>query len=92
MEKESILYTEYSRVWLQKNHSIYQNNKQTSFEKKEVEPVQPVQMNIYQSNTYTKDLSCQHFDDETAKDSGEAGSEGQTVLHIHFCSLSNNSK
>ena len=29
-------------------HAIYQNNEQTSLENKEVEPVQPVQMNIYQ--------------------------------------------
>ena len=34
-----------------------------SLEKKEVEPVEPVQMNIYQSNTYSKDLSWLHFDD-----------------------------
>ena len=30
----------------------------------EVQQVQPVQMNIYQSNTYRKDLSWLHFDDE----------------------------
>ena len=29
-----------------------------------MEPVQPVQMNIYQSNTYTKDLSWLYFDDK----------------------------
>ena len=28
------------------------------------EPVQPVQMNIYQSNSYRNDLSWLHFDDE----------------------------
>ena len=33
-------------------------------EKKEVEPVEPVLKNIYQSNTYRKDLSWPHFDDE----------------------------
>ena len=27
-------------------------------------PVKPVQMNIYESNTYRKDLSWLHFDDE----------------------------
>ena len=36
------------------NHAIYQNNEKTSFEKKELEPVEPVQKNIYQSNTYKK--------------------------------------
>ena len=33
-----------------------------SIENKEVKPVEPVQMNIYQSNTYTKDLSWLCFD------------------------------
>ena len=32
--------------------------------KKEVQTVLPLQMNIYQSNTYRKDLSWLHFDDE----------------------------
>ena len=31
---------------------------------KEVEPMEPVQMNIYQSNTYRKDLSWLHSKDE----------------------------
>ena len=31
---------------------------------KEAEPVQPVQMNIDQSNFYRKDLSWLHFDNE----------------------------
>ena len=57
----------------------------------EVEPVQPVQMSIYQSNTYRKDLIWLHFGDEGCKFSFLA-SEGPTVLHIHFCSLSNKSK
>ena len=33
-------------------------------ENKEEEPVELVQMNIYQSNTYRKDLSWLHLDDE----------------------------
>ena len=33
-------------------------------EKTEVEPVEPVQINIYQSNTFRKDLHWPHFDDE----------------------------
>ena len=40
------------------------NNEYTSPENEEVEPVQSVQMNIYQSNNYRKDLSWFHFDDE----------------------------
>ena len=43
---------------------IYQKNEQTYLEKKEVEPVGPVLKNIYQSNTYRKDLSWPHLDDE----------------------------
>ena len=39
-------------------------NEYTSPENEEVEPVQSVQMNIYQSNNYRKDLSWFHFDDE----------------------------
>ena len=30
----------------------------------EVEPVEPLQINIYQSNTYRKDLSWLQFNDE----------------------------
>ena len=37
-----------------KIYAIYQNNKWTSLKSKEVEPVEPVQMDIYQSNTYVK--------------------------------------
>ena len=39
------------------HRKIIQSNEQTSLEKKEVEPVEPVLKNIYQSNTYRKDLS-----------------------------------
>ena len=44
--------------WRQKKYPIYQNNEQTYLENKEVEPVQRVQMNIYQSNTYRYQKSC----------------------------------
>ena len=56
-------------------------------ENKEEGPVQPVQMNIYQNNNYRKDLSWLHFNDEPTG-SWEAASEGSTVQHISFCSLS----
>ena len=39
------------------------NNEQTSLENKDVEPVEPVQMNIYQI-PIKKDLGWLHFDDE----------------------------
>ena len=57
---------------------------------KEVEPLEPVQINIYQSNIHRKDLSWLYYDDEPMVQ--EAPSEGTKVLHIRFCSLSNNSK
>ena len=59
--------------------------------KKEVEPAEPAHMDIYQSNTYRKALRWLHFDDEPRVLSWTT-SEGPTVLHIHFCSLSSNSK
>ena len=48
-----------------KNYAIYYNNEKTSYENKEVEPVQPVQMNIYQNNIYEKDFNWLHFGNET---------------------------
>ena len=50
----------------------------------EVEPVQPVQMNIYQSHTYRKNLSRLNVDVEPM-----GPSEGPSVLHICFCNLIN---
>ena len=38
------------------NRAIYLNSEMTSQKNKEVEPVKPVQINIYQSNNYIKDL------------------------------------
>ena len=53
-----------SRNGEKKNHAIYQNNEQTSLKNKEVEPVELVQMNIYQKNTYREDLSWLDFGNE----------------------------
>ena len=53
-----------SRNGDKKNHAIFQNNEWTSLENIEVEPVEPVQMNMYQSNIYRKDLSWLHFNDK----------------------------
>ena len=44
-----------------KNPAIFQNNEQTSLEKKEMKPVEPVLKSIC---TCRKDLSWPHFDDE----------------------------
>ena len=43
---------------------IYQNNEYTSHENKEVEPFETIQINVYQSNTYRKDLSRLYFNNE----------------------------
>ena len=56
---------------------IYQNNQQTSLENKEVEPVEPVQINIYKSNTYRKDWL--HYDDEPK------AQDRQQVKNQQFC-------
>ena len=71
-----------------KNHAIYQSNKQTSLKNNGKEPVEPVQMNIYQIPI--EDLNWQHFADEPKVQ--ERQQVKDQVLHIHFCSLSNNSK
>ena len=39
-------------------HEMYENNEYTSLKNKDVEPVDPVQMNINQSSTYRKDLAA----------------------------------
>ena len=41
--------------------AVYQNNETTFLTNKEVKPVDPVQMNIYHSITYRKDLNRLHF-------------------------------
>ena len=57
----------------------YQNNKQTSIKDKEVEPVEPVQIHIYQSNTYRKGLSWLHFEGEP-----EVQKRQQVNYHLAF--------
>ena len=47
-------------------------------EKKEVELVQPVQMDIYQNNIYRKDISWQHFDDEPRVQDGQQVKDQQS--------------
>ena len=44
--------------------SITITSRTPTSEKKKVEPVKPVLKNIYQNNTYRKDLSWPRFDDE----------------------------
>ena len=60
-------------------------------ENTEVEQVEPVQMNIYQSNTYTKNLSWLRFDNEPWVQERQQD-KGPTVLPKCLCCLSNISK
>ena len=56
----------------------HQNNEQTSLDNKEVETVQAVQMNIYQSN----DLSWLNFDDEARVQDRQQGKDQQSCISI----------
>ena len=47
---------------------------------KEVESVQSVKMNIYQSNTYRKDLSQLHFNDEQRVQERWQGKDQQSFI------------
>ena len=47
-----------------------------------MEPIQPVQMNIYQSNTYKKDLTWLHFDNEPMVKEKQQVKDQQTCLSI----------
>ena len=71
----------------QRNGAIYQNNEQSSLENKEVEPVEQVQMNIYQSNTYRKDLSVLHFDDEPGAQERQKLKDQQSCISIFVTQL-----
>ena len=70
-----------------KIHAINQNNKQTFLENKGMEPVEPVQMNIYQSNTYKKDLSWLHFDDEPKVQERQQGKDQKSCISIFVAYL-----
>ena len=70
-----------------KIHAINQNNKQTFLENKGVEPVEPVQMNIYQSNTYKKDLSWLHFDNEPKVQERQKGKDQKSCISIFVAYL-----
>ena len=72
-----------SRNGDRKNHESYQNNDLTSFEKKEVEPVEPVLKNIYQSNIYRNDLSWPHFNNEKRVQEKQQVKE-QSCIFVHL--------
>ena len=63
------------------------NNEQTSLKKKEVEPAEPVLKNIYQSNTYRKDLSWSHFDDEPRVKEKQQVKDQQSCIFVFVACL-----
>ena len=73
-------------TWLQKYHAICQNNKQTSLKNKEVESVEPVQLNTNQSNTY-KGLSLLIFDDEPKVQERQKVKDHQSYLFVFVAYL-----
>ena len=54
----------------------------TFLENKEVEPVEPVQMNIYQSNACRKDLSWLYFDDEPRVQEKQQVKDQQSCISV----------
>ena len=69
------------------NNAIYENNKLTSLEKKDVEPVEPVLKNICHSNTYRKDLSWAHFNDEPRVQEKQQVKDQESCLFVFVISL-----
>ena len=47
-----------------------------------MQPAQPVQTNIYQSNTYRKDLNHLHFDDEPRVQEKQQGKDQQSCISV----------
>ena len=67
---------------LKKNHASYWNKNCTSHENSEAEPVQQVQMNNNQTNTYIKGLSWLYFGNEPRVQDRQQVSDQQ--LYVPF--------
>ena len=52
-----------------------------------MEPVEPVLKNIYQSNTYSKDLSWPHFDDEPRVQGKQQVKDQQSRIFVFVACL-----
>ena len=59
----------------------------TSLENKEVEPVEPGQMNIYQSNSYIKDFSWLHFDNKPRVQERQQVKDKQSYISVFVAYL-----
>ena len=58
-----------------------------SLEKKEVEPVDPVLKDIYQSNTYRKDLRWPHFNNEPRFQDKKQVKDQQSCIFVFVACL-----
>ena len=67
------------------NEPVY--NEYTSLENKDVEPVELVQMNIYQSNTYRKDLGWLCFNNEPRAQERQQVKDQQLCISIFVAYL-----
>ena len=67
-------------------HSIRITSRPPS-RKKEAEPVEPVLKNIYQSNTYRKDLSRPHFYDDSKVQEKQQAKDHQSCIFIFVACL-----
>ena len=54
-----------------------------------MEPFEPVLKNIYQSNTYRKDLSWPHFDDEPRVQEKQQVKDQQSCISVFVACLTN---
>ena len=57
-----------------------------------MEPFEPVQMNIYQSNTYRKDLHWLHFDDEPRVQEKQREKDQQSYISVFVAYPTNPSR
>ena len=60
-----------------------------SLENREVEPVEPAQISIYQSNTYRKDLGWLHFDNEPRVQERQQVKAKQSYISVFVVYLTN---
>ena len=65
----------------------------TTLKNKEVEPVEPVQMNIYQSNAYRKDFSWLNFVNEPRVQERQQEKDQQSYISVFvvYLTISNSS-
>ena len=73
--------------WRQKNHAIYHKSEYSFLETKKVEPVEPLIKNIYQSNTYRKDLSQPQCDNEPRLQEKQYVKDQQSCIFVFVAHL-----